>query len=993
MTDKIYPKGSEWRKWDLHIHTPKSINQKYGGDNKASWDSFITAIANLPQEIKVIGITDYLFVDGYEYLLTRRNEIPNIDLIIPNIEFRLNTFSGTANNDKRHNFHVLFDPTVSVANIKEQLLNCLSSAYLVKDKSEWRQTPTPRSLEELGKKIKAVAPQDNSVQSKSDLEVGFDNITYDREDIFKNLGKNCFKGKYVTAIGYSEWDQSRWDQSAAQKRDLINNVNFSLTCSDDLPKINANREELEANKLNSLILHSSDAHKLERIGKTYLWIKVDPTFSGLKQVINEPEARVFIGDTFPNYKPDHKVIKKISIPKSNGWFKDNFELELNRDLVAIIGGRGSGKSALAEMIAYGAGSEDRNASAFLKKATKHKNSIKGTKVNLEWDDSEKTEFEVGALSEDFGLVRYLPQGAVEDLCSPDNSKDLQEQIENVIFQALGETEKMGASEFSELRERILVNFQFEKEQIQEEIVNINGRIKDILSAKEGLPDKKKNVEAKKAELKKLNLSLPELLPEDKEGQEELAGLLELKKLFEGKIINLGEIIERINEIETKVKLFGSKIKEFEEDIGALLGEAEITDVQTFKVDLKVEDIGKVLTKRKGEIAEMIKTLKEGGKTEVEKILGITVAKLKLNNLSLLNDSIEKKRKETKAYETIKIKYQQQKKKISDLENTISALEKEIFATEQDVIPEEEKLRSELCVSYCSYFSVLKNEKNEIEKLYQPLQIILSGGTDTDRKLDFDAKISYNLDQHYSQGLAVLNRTRKGNFREEMRLKKSLLEMWDNFSRDDFSEEAICNNLKNIIKGFTEFEGKEVLITDQLRQEFSEEDFLNWLFNPSHFKIVSSLKFDGTDLDLLSPGQKGIVLLMLYLEVDKEDYRPLIIDQPEENLDNLSVCNDLIAFFRDRKLYRQIIVVTHNPNLVVNTDAEQVIVANYDGRRTPRLEYTAGSLEDQAKKIPAVEIVELEDGIIEQVCAILEGGERAFENRKKKYQISSKNFQG
>ena len=164
---------------------------------------------------------------------------------------------------------------------------------------------------------------------------------------------------------------------------------------------------------------------------------------------------------------------------------------------------------------------------------------------------------------------------------------------------------------------------------------------------------------------------------------------------------------------------------------------------------------------------------------------------------------------------------------------------------------------------------------------------------------------------------------------------------------------------------------------------------NWLFDPTNFEIVSSLKFDDTDLYVLSPGQKGIILLMLFLEIDKADYRPLIIDQPEENLDNLSVYKDLINYFRDRKQYRQIIMVTHNPNLVVNTDAEQVTVANYDGKRTPRLEYNSGSLEDQAKQIPNTPVNELEDGIIEQVCNILEGGERAFEKRKKKYQISTK----
>jgi hypothetical protein len=54
------------------------------------------------------------------------------------------------------------------------------------------------------------------------------------------------------------------------------------------------------------------------------------------------------------------------------------------------------------------------------------------------------------------------------------------------------------------------------------------------------------------------------------------------------------------------------------------------------------------------------------------------------------------------------------------------------------------------------------------------------------------------------------------------------------------------------------------------------------------------------LQLLSPGQKGIVLLLVYLEVDQEDNRPFIIDQPEDNLDSLSVYASLIDYFRKRK---------------------------------------------------------------------------------------------
>lgn len=985
--NSLYPKGSEWRKWDLHVHTPKSIIQEYGGDTKAVWDAYISKIASLPPEVKVIAVTDYLFCDGYEYLLTRKDEIPNIDLIIPNIEFRLNTFSGQAGNSKRHNFHILFDPSVSVQDIRDQLLNCLSTGYLIEDNAEWNQTPTPRSLEDLGKKIKAAAPTGNTVHSKTDLEVGFENVTYKRETIEELLKKSPFKGKYIIAIGYSEWDHSRWDQSAAEKRTLINSAKFCLTNLDDPSKISENRDDLKQNKLNSLILHSSDAHNLDNIGKTLLWIKADPTFAGLKQVLNEPEARVFIGDNYPNLKPDHKVIKKISIPQSNGWFSDNFEIELNRDLITIIGGRGSGKSALAEAIAYGAGSRDNSEDAFLKKATKHKNSITGTKIKIDWADESSTEFEVGKLMEDQGLVQYLPQGAVEDLCSHRNSEKLQKQIENVIFQKLDDTERMGASDFEELRTRILSGFKYEKEQVVEKINDINHKIGDLVSVLKNLPEKEKQLAEKKAELERLNKSLPELPAEDKKGQEELAKLAEAKKKYETKIVELQSKLNKISDVETKVKIFKSKIKEFKDEINILLTGLDITESSVFDVTFDEDAIKKALNAEKDVIAEQLKTIKQGNKKEVAKLLSVEETELSFDNLQELNKGIEDKQKETRAFETTKLKYQQQKKTILTVESSIKAIDGEIARIKSESTPEKERLEKERFEIYGTYFELLKSEKSKMEELYKPLQDSLLAGTDTDKKLIFEAQINYRLEPHNKAGLDIIDRSRKGNFREIDSLKKVLSEHSDEFIRHEFDLTIIEKKLKETLVNFSTFEDSEILIEDQLRENHNLEDFYNWLFDPTYFEIISSLKFDDTDLYLLSPGQKGIILLILYLKIDEADYRPLIIDQPEENLDNLSVYRDLIEYFRDRKQYRQIIMVTHNPNLVVNTDAEQIIVANYNGKRIPKLEYCSGSLEDQAIKIPDVEIEKFEDGIIEQVCNILEGGEPAFAKRKKKYQIS------
>mgnify|MGYP001562791262 CR=1 FL=1 len=985
----LYPKGSEWRKWDLHIHTPKSIVQHYGGDTETAWDAFIQKLASLPPEVKAIAVNDYLFCDGYEYLLTRKDEISNIELIIPNIEFRLNTFSGTANNSKRHNFHVLFDPSVLVQDIRDQLLNCLSTGYKIQDGAQWQQTPTTRSLEELGRQIKTAAPAGNTVHSKTDLEVGFDNITYKREDIEKLLEKNCFKGRFVTAIGYSEWDQSKWDQSAAEKRTLINSANFSLTSLDDPAKVEENRKDLATNKLNSLVLHSSDAHELDRIGQTMLWVKADPTFAGLKQVLNEPEARVFIGATPPNFKPEHKVISRVSIPSSNGWFADNFSVELNRDLVTIIGGRGSGKSALAEAIAYGAGSQDESEDAFLKKAEKHKSSIKGTTISVDWADGANTSFKVGELLEDKGLVRYLPQGVVEELCSHKNSDKLQKQIENVIFQALDDTERLGASDFDELRTRILSGFQYEKEQVVKKIHDINRRLSNLSGVLAGLPEKQKTLDEKKKELERLNKSLPELPAEDKKGQEELAALAELKKKFETKIVELQSRLNKIAEVETKVKVFKTQVKEYQEETDELLIALGITDTSAFNVTVNEIGVKAILDEKKNEVAGQLKTLKEGMKADVAVLLALPAGSMTFDNLQSLNQGIEDKQKETRAFETTKLKYQQQKKTALTLESSIKALENVISKISTESTPEKEKFEKDRMTAYCSYFNLLGEEKVQMEVLYKPLQESLLAGTDTDQKLVFEAKINYRLDDHGKNGLDIIDRTRKGNFRELGNLKTALNTLWDECVRHNFDNAVLETELNKIIVEFTTCEGESILIESQLRDNYSIEDFYNWLFDPTNFEIVSSLQFDDTDLYVLSPGQKGIILLMLFLEIDKGDYRPLIIDQPEENLDNLSVYKDLINYFRERKQYRQIIMVTHNPNLVVNTDAEQVIVANYNGKRTPRLEYSSGSLEDQAKEIPNTALEDLEDGIIEQVCNILEGGERAFEKRKKKYQISNK----
>ena len=87
-----WTRGSEWRRWDLHVHTPEGILVLLF--NELTWDQYVTAIESAAAEavISVIGVTDYMTLDGYEKLLSEKNakgRLSIVDLLIPNIEFRM----------------------------------------------------------------------------------------------------------------------------------------------------------------------------------------------------------------------------------------------------------------------------------------------------------------------------------------------------------------------------------------------------------------------------------------------------------------------------------------------------------------------------------------------------------------------------------------------------------------------------------------------------------------------------------------------------------------------------------------------------------------------------------------------------------------------------------------------------------------------------------------------------------------------------------------
>ncbi len=100
-----YQRGSEWRKWDLHVHTPDTARE----DGYTGWPSFLQALKTT-KDVSVVGVTDYVSIANYEQLIRHKKDakLGSIDLLIPNIEFRV-----TPQTDRGHavNLHLLTDPT------------------------------------------------------------------------------------------------------------------------------------------------------------------------------------------------------------------------------------------------------------------------------------------------------------------------------------------------------------------------------------------------------------------------------------------------------------------------------------------------------------------------------------------------------------------------------------------------------------------------------------------------------------------------------------------------------------------------------------------------------------------------------------------------------------------------------------------------------------------------------------------------------------------
>ena len=211
MSEPLCPRGSEWRRWDLQVHTPFSaLNNGFGQDfDHYAKTVFEKAIEN---KIAVIGVTDYFCIDGYKRLLALRDDAVSLSaligedhaaaarriLLVPNIELRTSVIvTRPGRSDSRVNFHVLFSEEVGPDTIDEHFLRELKfTAEADPDHVDERWSLTSSNLEALGSRLKT---EHKKFQTLSDLYVGMLSAVVSHEEVTKTLERQAsrFQDKFL----------------------------------------------------------------------------------------------------------------------------------------------------------------------------------------------------------------------------------------------------------------------------------------------------------------------------------------------------------------------------------------------------------------------------------------------------------------------------------------------------------------------------------------------------------------------------------------------------------------------------------------------------------------------------------------------------------------------------------------------------------------------------------------------------------------------------
>ena len=972
-----YHIGSEWRRWDLHVHTPESqLGSSFIG---TTWEQYLDALEAKAKEfnIAVIGITDYMTIDGYKKIYEAINDttsprLNSVKFILPNIEFRA---QPSTSDGKALNIHLLINPIDSdhIDKIQRALRNL---------KVSYNSTQYGCYKDDLIAFAKAQDP--NIHDNQKAYKFGIEQFKPSYTDILKWLASDAWLQKN-SLIGIANGKDGISglppDGFSSVRDELVRQSHFIFSGNPNDRKyylgqkngINS-QEIMRMYKSLKPCLHGSDAHTIDDLFRPdhdrFCWIKADPTFEGLKQVLWEPDSRVKISNVRPQHSNLSKIITKIKIDNHNGWFSKEI-LTLNSGLISVIGEKGAGKTAIADLIAFAAGVplDPKSQASFINKGKRH---LSDVKIELTWGNGEISTgiLPNNTLSLSKPLVRYLSQDFVERLCSNDHQGDeLQKAIEEVVFNHLDEDLKEDYSSFEELRSAREAASQSRQNEFRGQIVAINREIERLYSTVIQKTEKQLTLESIKKQIIDFKSQLPALT---QTADEAILKLLEKEQLnLKQQELSLSKLNRSKRYIDELLKTYKDLKEKTDHQIDQLIAgiqEHEIIQSLDFK-NLKPiwnPNIEFDLEQKSLEINVEIQKIK--GKEDNHRPLGNTIFDIqkRITNYQqkLSNDEINR------------IRLLDLQKQINDIEQTEKRLEKEIQDIDQKILPSIDEHTAERHRVYLKYFEALAEDLNGLKELYSPMQKQLASlGTDMTFELSAGYKINH---QEWVDKIVKFFDGRKPNAlakKEEIEtfIIEKIIPAWESNDKNQISQVLYDFNQK-----VSPFDFMKNCAAPSLKLI----ELFDWMFSTDHISTTYRIKYAGSYLEHLSPGTRGIALLVLYLLMDEDDRRPLIIDQPEGNLDNSSVYAQLVPYIRKAKENRQIIIVTHNPNLVIGTDAEQIIIATSSRSANqvyPCITYYSGSLEHN-------EFDDTNKGIRQTVCTLLEGGDKAFKDREGRYSI-------
>lgn len=949
------PYGSVWRKWDFHVHTPYSILNNNFGFNPSElnensleekFDEYVKKLFTLAVEndIAAIGITDYFMLEGYK--LIKENYLSSPDkmlqcfpddslrhkvekiFVFPNIELRLENFVG----EKAHpvNYHVIFSNDVGIQDIEENFLHQLKFNYDGGNK----MALTISNIEKLGRQIK------ENKKSGSELLLGLENVTVNYSDIQKILENNpAFKNKYLITVPVDE-DLSKvpWNgRDYSTRRNIYRQCHCLLTSNENTRKwaLAVGHEEEQIKEFGSIkpCIWGSDAHEYKRMfnpaGERYCWVKSEPTFEGLLQIIYEPADRVCIQRDHPIVKDMHQVIDSVKI------VGDDFQespIYFNDSLTCIIGGKSTGKSTLLNQIAIASDGD-----FVLKSEVDLSHSqFKNAKAIVTWKDGTTSQRK----------IVYIPQNFLNSTI--DNPEE-ETAISGIILDVL-----LQESTIKEAHD----NLKEKAGKIKERVVAL---INELVNAKN--------------QLKKLT----EMINEKGASSTYDPTITELKekRAMLGQKVNIGqEDIDEFNEVENNIDSISSCNKSLQQELEKQksISSVEIVVPGYFSLSngLSIDhDFSQDFPVTKDDLDSELSALNNEISLKWKKVIASNC-----NNLrSLIKKNKDKLNILNERHDFLKTKVIRNKKieKLTDDISTEIKLQQSAIEREKqrdDIIKHIDQIKEKIIDSQSDYLNIHTDFCERIK----------STKISKETSLVFDAKVVWKQTEFMEYLAQVFDNRNFTSFKNENGYDLTDLKP-KNYNRDFLS------TLWNAFEEPGKHSGLSFK-ANQTLENILPVIFQNW------YNIHYIVKSGNDSIENMSPGKKALVLLEMLINLE-DSKCPILIDQPEDDLDNRSIYIDLVQYIRHKKKERQIIIVTHNANVVLGADAEEVIIANQNGIGTEnierRFEYRSGAIENDEtltdnSGTPLNGILN-QSGIQTQICDILEGGHSAFKLRQNKYSIT------